>query len=98
MCMLYAHMMVALMNTKLVHFFKIEFWNLFGFKISELKAFKVLKSFKTRWWQALRSADAQQIQLTLNDLAETLLRLAGKRKYSRREKYCDFYIYVKSQT
>lgn len=98
MCMLYAHMIVALMDTKLVHFFKIEFWNLFGFKISELKAFKVLKTFKRQWWQALRSAEARQIQLILDDIAETLWRLAGKRKYSQREQYCDFYICVKSQT
>lgn len=98
MCMLYAHMMTALMNTKLVHFFKIECWNLFGFKISELKAFKVLKSFKTQWWQALRSADVQLIQLTLDNIAETMLNLAGKRKYSQQEQYCDFYIYVKTQT
>jgi|AntRauTorckE5430_2_1112549.scaffolds.fasta_scaffold07929_2 hypothetical protein len=98
MCMLYAHMITVLMDTKLVHFFRIELWNLFGFKISELKAFKVLKPFKNRWWQALRSADAQRIQLALNDIAETLLRLAGKRKYSAQEKHCDFYICVKSQT
>jgi hypothetical protein len=98
MCMLYAHMIVALMNTKLVHFFKIEFWNLFGFKISELKAFKILNTFKTQWWQALRKADGQHINLVLGEIAETILRLAAKRKYKQQEQYCDFYIFVKSQT
>ncbi|MCB9298988.1 MAG: IS4 family transposase [Lewinellaceae bacterium] len=98
MCMLYAHMIAALMDTKLVHFFKIESWNLFGFKISELKAFKVLKPFKGQWWKALREADPQLIELILIDIADTFMRLAGKRKYSQREQYCDFYICVKSQT
>jgi hypothetical protein len=98
MCMLYAHMIVALMDTKLVFFFKIEFWNLLGFKISELKAFKVLKTFANRWWQALRKADVKAIQSILEEMAASILRLAGKRKYSKKESYCDFYIFVKSQT
>lgn len=99
MCMLYAHMIKVLLDSKIVHFFKIEYWNLFNFKISELKAFKVLKTFNDRWWQALtNNEDPQNIKSILEQIALNILRLAKKRKYASNESYCDFYLFVKSQT
>ena len=98
MCLLYAHMIKTLLDTKLVHFFKIEFWNLFGFKISELKAFGVLKTFKHKWWEALISSKKEDIRSVFEQIGETIFKLAEKRKYGSKEKYNDFYIFVKSQT
>lgn len=98
MCLLYAHMIKVLIDSKIVLFFKIEFWNLFGFKISELKAFAVLKAFKTKWWQALTLGQPENIELVLEQIAMTILKLAQKRKYNKKEHHCDFYIFLNKFT
>ena len=98
MCMLYAHMLKTLLDTKLVQYFKIEFWNLFGFKISELKAFSVLRTFKKQLWEAMRSGKDSTIDLVLEQIAQTILALAEKRKRGKKESHNDFYIFVNSQT
>lgn len=98
MCMLYAHMIKTLLDTKLVQYFKIEYWNLFGFKISELKAFSVLRTFRNKLWDALRTGKNNLIDLVLEQIAQTILSLAEKRKRGKKENYNDFYIFVKNQT
>lgn len=98
MCMLYAHMIKTLLDTKMVQFFKIEFWNLFGFKISELKAFGVMKAFRHQWWMALAGGKEEIIRSVLEQIAESILALAKKRKKGKNENYNDFYIFVKCQT
>lgn len=96
MCMLYAHMIKTLLETKLVFFFKIEFWNLFEFKISELKAFAVMKTFRHQWWNALMGGSEEIIKSVLNQIAESILTFAQKRKKGKNDGYNDFYIFVKS--
>lgn len=98
MCMLYAHMIKTLLDTKLVQYFKIEYWNLFGFKISELKAFSVLRTFRNKLWDALRSGKDNLLDLVLEQIAQTILALAEKRKRGKKENHNDFYIFVKEQT
>ena len=98
MCMLYAHMIKTLLDTKLVQYFRIEYWNLFGFKISELKAFSVLHTFRNLLWDALRSGKHRAIDLVLEQISQTILALAEKRKRGKNENHNDFYIFVKSQT
>lgn len=98
MCMLYAHMIKTLLDTKMVQFFKIEFWNLFGFKISELKAFGVMKIFRHQWWTALTGGKEDLIRSVLEQIAQSILALAKKRKKGASEKYNDFYTFVNFQT
>lgn len=96
MCLLYAHMIKTLLETKLVFFFKIEFWNLFDFKISELKTFAVMKTFRHQWWNALMGGRREIIESVLNQIAESILTFAQKRKKGKNGSYNDFYIFVKS--
>lgn len=98
MCMLYTHMIKTLLDTKIVQFFKIEFWNLFGFKISELKAFGIMKVFRHQWWKALASGNELILRSVLEQIAQSILALAKKRKKGKRENYNDFYIFVNCQT
>lgn len=98
MCLLYAHMIKTLVDSKTVYFFKIEFWNLFGFKISELKAFTVLKTFRHRLWAAIQTGTLEDLKSVFDKIAETIFELAEKRQYGKTETHMNFYTFVKIQT
>lgn len=98
MCMLYAQMIRILIDTKIVQYFKIELWNLFSHKISELKAFNVLATFSQAWWKALRSATTRATHDLFDKITEAMIAFSKKRKPSKKESYNDFYIFVNSQT
>jgi Transposase DDE domain len=98
MCMLYAHMIKTLLDSKIVHFLKIKLWNLFQFKVSELKAFSVLDLFKNKLWAALTIGQNDMLDTVFDEICNAIWSFAKKRKSGKKETHNDFYVFVKSQT
>ena len=98
MCLLYAQFIVLLLNTKIVHYFKADNWNNNGYKISEIKAFKVLDLFKAEWWAAITNACYDALNHVLERIEIAIRLYAQKRKYRANERHNDFFISIEKQT
>ena len=78
LCLLYAQLLWAVLNMSIFQAFKNHFWNAFGVELSELKGYKLLRSFHKELIMALWKNQKQLYEQCLQDMYRALARFGKK--------------------
>lgn len=72
LCLLYAQLIWAVLNMQIFQTFKTHFWNTFNVEISELKGYKILRSFHTELQEAIWRNQQQLYERCLDSMFQAL--------------------------
>jgi len=82
LCLMYAQLIWVVLNMRVFQSFKISIWKDFQIEISELKSYKIIKSFHRKLLKAIFRNTKKSYKKCLDRMYESIL-LFGKKKYRR---------------
>jgi hypothetical protein len=82
MCLFYAQLTWAMVNMRVFQSFKNHFWNTFAIEISELKSFKVIRSFHKELLGAIWKNQKRLYEECLDGICCAIARF-GKKQYKK---------------
>jgi hypothetical protein len=82
LCLLYGQLIWAVICMRIFQSFKNQFWNQFKIEISELKTFKIMRTFNHTMVTAIKHNSKMLYEQCLDDMYKTIFRF-GKKQYKK---------------